>query len=105
MGAVVLGGCADPSAVSSAGGQTVSIRENPTADTTSDTADTTDTEDYEDLPRAAPAFAAHFTDPVYNDEGDDFAPFGSDEGSDIVHESAERRDELGPDSTVADVIE
>jgi|tagenome__1003787_1003787.scaffolds.fasta_scaffold19861754_1 uncharacterized protein YfeS len=81
MGALVLGGCANPSA------------------------DTTDSEDVEELPRAAPAFAAHFTDPVYNDEGDEFAPFGSDEGSDIVYESAERRDELGADATVADVIE
>ena len=59
----------------------------------------------EDLPAASPAFAAHFTDPVYDDPADEFAPFGTDEGFDMVHEWAERRHELSPDTTVADVIE
>jgi hypothetical protein len=32
-------------------------------------------------------------------------PFGTDEGFDLLYEWAERRDELGPDATVADLIE
>jgi len=53
----------------------------------------------------APAFAAHFTDPIYTDVGLETAPFGSDEGADMIAIWDERRDELGPDSTVADVLE
>jgi hypothetical protein len=59
----------------------------------------------EDLPAASPAFAAHFSDPIYDDPADEFAPFGTDEGFDLVHEWAERRDELGPDTTVAHLLE
>lgn len=57
------------------------------------------------LPPAHPRFAAHFTDPWYDDVADEYAPFGSDEGWDLVMEWGERRDELGPSSTVADVLE
>ncbi|MBO9522112.1 MAG: hypothetical protein J7518_11295 [Nocardioidaceae bacterium] len=53
----------------------------------------------------APAFAAHFTDPTYEDESDETTPFGSDEGADMLASWEEHRDELGPDSTVADVLE
>lgn len=53
----------------------------------------------------APAFAAHFTDPIYRDVGLETAPFGSDEGADMLAIWDERRDELRPDSTVADVLE
>ncbi len=56
------------------------------------------------LPDAHPAFRAHFTDPVYDDEGADSGPFGNDEGWDLVMEWGERRDELGPDSTLATVL-
>ncbi|GAA3579532.1 hypothetical protein GCM10022197_41310 [Microlunatus spumicola] len=52
-----------------------------------------------------PAYAAHFTDPFYDDPADDFAPFGSDEGSDLLVEAEEQRARLGPTSTVADVLE
>ncbi len=52
-----------------------------------------------------PAYAAHFTDPFYDDPADDFAPFGSDEGSDLLVEAEEQRSRLGPSSTVADVLE
>ena len=52
-----------------------------------------------------PRFAAHFTDPLYDDPADDFAPFGSDEGSDLFVEAEEQRGELGPEATVADVLE
>lgn len=58
-----------------------------------------------DLPKAAPAFAAHFSDPVYNDAGSEFAPFDTDEGFDLLYEWDERRDELEADTTVADLIE
>lgn len=61
--------------------------------------------DSEELPEAAPAFAAHFTDAVYQDPAGEFAPFGTDEGFDLLYEWAGRRDELGPDSTVADPID
>jgi uncharacterized protein YfeS len=61
--------------------------------------------DHEGLPKADAAFAAHFTDPVYNDPSGEFAPFGTDEGYDLLHEWADRRDELGPNTTVADLIE
>ncbi len=62
------------------------------------------TMDDEGLPEAAPAFSAHFTDPIYDDPADELAPFGTDEGWDLLHEWAERRDELSPSTTVADVI-
>lgn len=52
----------------------------------------------------AAAFAAHFTDAVYEDVSDGRAPFGSDEGADMLAEWTERRDQLGPRSTVADVL-
>jgi hypothetical protein len=57
------------------------------------------------MARAAPAFAAHFTDPIYEEVSDDTTPFGSDEGADMLAIWDERRDELGPHSTVADVLE
>jgi uncharacterized protein YfeS len=58
-----------------------------------------------DLPEAAPAFAAHFTHWIYEDAASEFAPFGTDEGWDLLHEWAERRDELDSNTTVADLIE
>jgi hypothetical protein len=57
------------------------------------------------MAKAHPAFAAHFTDPIYEDVSDDTTPFGSDEGADTLATWDERRDELGPESTVADVLE
>ncbi|MFJ4224256.1 hypothetical protein [Microbacterium sp. NPDC089695] len=56
------------------------------------------------LPAAAPTFAAHFTDPIYDDPADEFAPFGTDEGWEILHEWAERRGELHPKTTLEDLI-
>ena len=56
------------------------------------------------LPEAHPAFAAHFTDPVYDDPGADLGPFGNDEGWELVTAWGERRDELGPDSSLATVL-
>ncbi len=57
------------------------------------------------IPQTHPAFAAHFTDPVYEDQGGGFAPFGTDEGYDLLYEWATRRDELGPQTTVANLLE
>lgn len=57
------------------------------------------------LPEAAPAFAEHFTDSVYEEPASEFAPFGSDEGWDMLHEWDERRYELTAQTTVADLIE
>jgi uncharacterized protein YfeS len=56
------------------------------------------------LPDAHPAFRAHFTDPVYDDQGADAGPFGNDEGWDLVMEWGDRRDELGPDSSLTTVL-
>ena len=63
------------------------------------------TEDFSGLPEPAPAFAQHFTDPLYDDVGDGLAPFGSDEGSDLLASWGARRGELGSASTVATVLE
>ena len=58
------------------------------------------------LPDAVPVFRAHFTDPIYDDPADDMAPFGSDEGWDVLMTWAPpRSSELGPDSTIATVLD
>ena len=59
----------------------------------------------EDLPTPHPAFAAHFTDPLYDDDGDDDTPFGSDEGYELLHEAAGRRDAIAASPTLATVLE
>jgi uncharacterized protein YfeS len=56
------------------------------------------------LPTPHPAFSAHFTDAIYDAPGLESAPFGSDEGADILWEWGRRRDELGPDSTIAGLM-
>jgi len=63
------------------------------------------TEDLPGLPEPAPAFAQHFTDPLYDDVGDGLAPFGSDEGSDLLWSWSARRGELGTASTLATVLQ
>ena len=63
------------------------------------------TDDDSSLAEPHPAFSAYFTDPLYEDPSEDLAPFGSDEGWDLLAEWAERRSDLGPRSTVADVLE
>ena len=52
-----------------------------------------------------PDFSAHFTDPMYDDPGDEFAPFGSDEGADDLTEWSERLDELDDSTTVRFLLE
>ncbi|WP_285104100.1 hypothetical protein [Promicromonospora sp. MEB111] len=72
---------------------------------TTDRLDPTDTAepDDEDLGPKHPAFAAHFRDPIYDDEGDDFAPFGNDEGWDTLVEAAKRVDELDGSTTLVQI--
>jgi predicted small lipoprotein YifL len=55
--------------------------------------------------RAHPAFTRHFTDPLYADEADEFAPFGNDEGWDTLAEWSDRRAELTDCSTVRQLLE
>jgi len=50
------------------------------------------------------AFTDHFTSPIYDDAGDEFAPFGTDEGADLLADWAARTDELGPTTTVRDLL-
>jgi uncharacterized protein YfeS len=47
-----------------------------------------------DFPTRHPRFAEHFTDPLYVDQAEEFAPFGSDEGSDTLAIWTDRRTEL-----------
>ncbi|WP_088320935.1 hypothetical protein [Kineosporia sp. R_H_3] len=52
----------------------------------------------------APAFAAHFTDPLYDDLADEFAPFGSDEGADMLADWVHGPEDLTAASTYRDVL-
>lgn len=97
----MLAGCTDgpdpsrsPSAPANASASTASA---PASSSTSPTAP-------EGLAGAHPAFAAHFTDPLYADPTGEFAPFGTDEGADILAEWTDRRSELTEDSTVQDLF-
>jgi uncharacterized protein YfeS len=47
-----------------------------------------------DLPTPHRDFTRHFTDPLYLDEKDEFAPFGTDDSSDVLHRWVDRRAEL-----------
>lgn len=62
-----------------------------------------DTGTDEDLGPKHPAFAAHFRDPIYDDPADDFAPFGNDEGWDLLAEGVQRIDELDSTSTLQQI--
>ena len=66
-----------------------------------------DDDDLERLPPAHPAFAAHFTHQLYDPDdyqNDELSPFGSDEGSDEIHDWAERLDELHRDPTLRSML-
>lgn len=60
--------------------------------------------DNEKLPNAHPAFSSHFSAPIYEDPAAEFAPFGTDEGWDILHSVAQDRDQLPNNATVNDVL-
>jgi hypothetical protein len=93
---ILLVGCNGPAALGSGARETPTTVEAPVPD--DELAD-------DELPAAAATFTAHFSDPLYEDPAGEFAPFGTDEGFDLLCEWDERRDELGPDTTVADLIE
>ena len=61
----------------------------------------------EDLPAAHPVFAAHFTADIYDPDdyrNDDLPPFGTDEGSDAIHEWAERIEEMQQHPTLRHLL-
>jgi uncharacterized protein YfeS len=62
----------------------------------------TDDEDF-DLGPKHPEFAAHFRDPIYDDPAEELAPFGNDEGWDLLAEWVKRADELDSGSTLAQI--
>ena len=57
-----------------------------------------------DFPTPHPAFAEHFTDPIYHDQGDGFAPFGSDEGFDTLYTWQEHPEDLTACTTVRSML-
>ena len=66
--------------------------------------DTTDMDDEDaDLGPKHPSFAAHFRGPIYDDPTDDFAPFGNDEGADLLDEWVDRVGELDSGSTLTQI--
>jgi len=66
---------------------------------------TTDDETHEGIDAPADdAFTEHFTSPIYDDPAGEFAPFGNDDGADLLADWAVRTDELGPTSTVRDLL-
>lgn len=56
------------------------------------------------LPPAHQHFVAHFTDPLYEDSGGEFVPFGTDEGADMLANWAARRSELSQSSSLRDLL-
>ena len=65
-----------------------------------DTTHDDETREVIDAP-ADDAFTDHFTSPIYDDPAGEFAPFGTDEGADLLADWAARTDELGPTSTMS----
>lgn len=57
------------------------------------------------LPEAHSAFAAHFTDDLYDNTDDVYAPFGSVESEELLRECAEKRDELEDGAVITDIVE
>lgn len=59
----------------------------------------------DDLPVAHSNFLKHFTADIYEDVTSDLAPFGSDEGYDMILQAVECRSELSDQSTVAELLD
>jgi uncharacterized protein YfeS len=57
-----------------------------------------------DVP-AHPAFASHFSAPLYGDPTDEFGPFGSELGWDVAAEWSDRRAELDDRTTLRRLAE
>lgn len=51
-----------------------------------------------------PKFSAEFTHPLYSSEADEFAPFGSDEGADLLDTWSRRRADLSPGATLRTIL-
>ncbi|GAA3699333.1 hypothetical protein GCM10023081_40250 [Arthrobacter ginkgonis] len=60
--------------------------------------------DDQNLPKAHPAFSRHFSAPIYEDPAGEFAPFGTDEGWDMLYVVAQECDRLPANATVEDVL-
>ena len=59
----------------------------------------------ENLPLAHENFAQHFTAGFYEDTGNELAPFGSDEGFDIITLAQEHSDSLTDKTTVEELLD
>ncbi|GAA1408885.1 hypothetical protein AUR04nite_29350 [Glutamicibacter uratoxydans] len=57
------------------------------------------------LPVAHPNFLKHFTADIYEDVANDLAPFGSDEGYDMIFSAAECRREVSAQTTVEELLD
>ncbi|GAB3989114.1 hypothetical protein [Nocardioides marmoraquaticus] len=55
-------------------------------------------------PPRDPRYTAHFTDPLYDDVADDCAPFGSDQGSDLLHDVEQAGRTIAPDATIESLL-
>jgi uncharacterized protein YfeS len=51
-----------------------------------------------------PKFSAEFTHPLYSSEADEFAPFGSDEGADLLDTWSGRRADLNAGATLRTIL-
>ena len=54
--------------------------------------------------RRHPRFSAEFTHPLYSSETDEFAPFGSDEGADLLRSWAQRSADLTAGATLRTIL-
>jgi len=50
-------------------------------------------------------YAKHFTSEFYEDLANEFAPFGSDEGFDVISLAEDHRDEISATTTVQELLE
>ncbi|STD13742.1 Uncharacterised protein [Dermatophilus congolensis] len=57
------------------------------------------------LPSKHSVFAAHFTDDIYDNVDDAYAPFGSPEGEDLLRTWGQRRSELEDGALIEDLVE
>lgn len=56
------------------------------------------------LPEPHPAFTARFTADFYLEQGDEFAPFGSDEAADVVAELLQLRRRIVPTTALRPLV-
>lgn len=57
------------------------------------------------LPKADPAFSAHFTDEFYGDVDNVYAPFGTAEGEELLREWGARVSEIEDGALIEDLVE